>query len=365
MLENIKPSKWLNKFVCYFSGRFYRLDNKLGFEANDASQHIIVVAKSYYTEQWQSFPAISKSELKKILELNLSVNGKASIQRVYKNSEIDGFDVKTISFNNDLLKLIGNGKLLIPETELIAKFLLTNDVVALEVESPRGKLFISENQNRVTSALHGGLLNSLTKYKLSAGVSDTAESKKLSIEAYANTLLNCFNSTSPQELLQISYFDVKSLFTKKQLHLLYWAPIATASVFTLGTLVFSQLQLSSLESELKNHGDLVGNLLNTQNQIQQNFELAGAIGAELQLTQNFYEYWDIVYHLVEEGMFVQQFIKRDEFYRIRGKADDASKILERLSKIKNVENASFEGVVRKSRGQDAFVLQFNIEKGVS
>ncbi|WP_372767923.1 hypothetical protein [Pseudoalteromonas sp.] len=362
LFKNIIPNKLLSKFICYFAGRYYRLDTSNGFVNCDKASRIVVVSKKYYQETWKTYPAISKSELRKLLQLTRSSsNARALVEKIYDNDSVDGFDVKTIQFSKELDEHVSAGAILIPETELMSKILGLEGDIAFEVDSPSGQFFIAQKQNRVISAFSGGLLTTFYHFYLSAGIANTVKCKKLSQKEYAKALLQLTEGLSFREFIQETSFDIYKIFTKKQLHSLYLFPASTAVMITLAIYIYSHIQLSNLENKLEAHGDLVNSLLNTQTEIQENLSSANSIASSLLSVENYYSHWDIIYELVEEGMFVQQFIKRDDMFNVRGRAQDASKILEKLSKLDNVVNASFDGVVRKSRGEDAFVLQFRIE----
>jgi len=73
-----------------------------------------------------------------------------------------------------------------------------------------------------------------------------------------------------------------------------------------------------------------------------------------------HEHWSIIYETIKHKMHVQQFRKREGSYIIRGLADDASKVLTAINNLPQVSSASFQGVVRKSRGRDSFIIQFKL-----
>ena len=63
-------------------------------------------------------PKLQK-ELHQILALQKSNENKAAtIYKVLSNSAIDGYDIKKTTFDDSLISLVGEKRILVPETEL-------------------------------------------------------------------------------------------------------------------------------------------------------------------------------------------------------------------------------------------------------
>lgn len=335
------------------------------FKAVDSSNaKIVIVAKKHYRQLWQSYTSISKKELQQVLTLQKSTeNAAATIFQVVTNAAIDGYDVKRTIFDVQLLNELGEQRLLIPETELFSlqneqqEISTDNQVWLLSLETPVGLLFASFFADKCTSSYAKGLVSNIETYKLSSGLPGEITPTYINKQNYASFLFNCLAQQKIDHLYRKIAFNVKAWFKAKDLHLLYWTPLLTASVFYLLTNSYLWLQSYSIESDLAEQGSEVSLLLNNKHQQDQQSQLLKFLNSEFSKTATVHGHWSLVYQLVESGMVINRLSFSENLLSVRGKAPNASKTLTEISGSPYVNKASFKGAVSKSRGLESFVLE--------
>lgn len=332
------------------------------FKAIESSKaKVVIVAKTHYRQSWQSYTSVSKKELQQILSLQKSnENSAATIFQVVPNIAIDGFEVKKTTFDKTLLSELGEQRLLIPETELLSlqeDQIDNNQAWLSSLETPAGTLFVSCFADKNASSYAKGLISNIDAFKLSSGLPGEITPIYIDKQSYASFLFNCFTQKKIDQLYRKIALNVKAWFKTKDLHLLYWAPLLTASVFYLFTNSYLWLQSYNIESELKEQGSEVRQLLNNKVKQDQQSQLLNLLNKEFSKTTTVHEHWSLVYQLVESGMVINRLSFAENLISVRGMAPNASKVLTEIAKNPSVKSAGFKGAVRKSKGQDTFILE--------
>lgn len=359
--------KYLLKQLAYFANGWYVFEeqtakpepldaNKITFKAvNSSTAKLIVVAKAHYQETWQSYSSVSKKELKQIIALQKSnENPVATTFNIVENSTIDGFDVKKISFDEQLINDLGEQRILIPETELFQQ--VNSKPQVLSLMTPVGHLFASFFSDKSTSAYAKGLVANIETFKLSSGIPIEAENIHIDDVNYANFLFSQLIKQKIDVLFKKSAFNARTWFKVKDLHILYWAPLLTASLFYLASNSFLWFKGYSIESSLAAQSDEVKQLLSNKQKQDQQSNLLKLLNAEFSKTATVHHHWSIVYSLVESGMVIDRLTFSGNALEVRGKADKASLVLREISNSPLVASASFARAARKSRGQELFTL---------
>lgn len=342
----------LNRLGYYSNGVYAISENNLTPD-NSGKQSIIVVAKAHYSEAWQSFSSINKSELNKLLALKKKSNvNQQSIFQVIDNKSIDGFDVKTISFEPEILKMLGLTKILIPETELLHTE--TNQVV--EVDTPKGILFSSVVGNKVNSAYAQGIIANVNTYKFSAGLPNEAKVLQVNKAAFPAFILERLKQTSINKLMSKSLANPKTWIDPNQLHWFYGAPLLTALVFYGITNSYLAVQTYQLESSLADGSEKISALLTQKQEIDRKSELLTQLSKEFSTQALVHNHWSIIAKLLDEGATITRITYKNGELTVRGSADKASSVLANLAAYESVQSASFNGPVRSSRGSDVFVI---------
>lgn len=338
----------------YYSDGVYALNEKKLTADSSNKQSLIIVAKAHYTESWQTFSSINKSELKKLINLKKKADiHQTSIFQIVENKSIDGFDVKTTSFEPEIFKTLGLSKVLIPETELLHS--QTSQVI--EVQTPRGLLFSSVVGNKVNSAYAQGIMANLSTYKLSAGLPNNATVSQVSKDEFPAFLLERLLQTNVMALGAKSLTNPRSWVNTTQLHWLYGAPLLTALAFYGVTNSYLAIQTYLLESSLNDGGEQVSAILKQKQAIDKKSQLLAQLSGEFSAQSLTHHNWQIIAMLLDEGATLTRITYKEGQLTIRGIAEKASSVLAAIAKSTLVESASFNGPVRSSRGTDAFVMQ--------
>ncbi|WP_286265491.1 hypothetical protein [Thalassotalea atypica] len=343
----------LNKRIAYYSNSLLALEeNKFEAVEND-KKRIVIVAKTHYSERWQAFSAINKSELNKLLSLKKqSTELNNSIFQIIENKNIDGFDVKTIEFSPELMAKLGTANIYVPETELFHQGF---DSI-LEIETPIGTLFSSATGNKVNSAYAKGIVANIETYRLSAGLPSDKSVNKISTDEFPQFLQSCLHKLPLKEFPKKALISPKEWINLEKLHWLYAAPLLTALVFYVLTNSYLAFNIYSQEASLGAEGDRVSNVLMQKQEIDTKRALLNQLSTELADQKIAHNNWDIVYQIVEEGATLTRITYKKGELTVRGKTDKASTLLAMIAEHQGVASASFKGSVRKSGNQESFVI---------
>jgi len=351
---------WLFSRVGYVSEAFFEL-SKSALTETEKSKPVMIVSRQHYIETWQLYPALSLKELKSLLELQKQVNiGFSPIQQYFPNKEHDGFDVKTINFSSGLDSLLPPETMLIPETELFN--LINERRFVYDIETPKGRLFFAKTDMKGHSAYMKGMINSVTTFKMSIGLPDEIESKFFNNTEFLKLLKSGLLAHSLHKIKNIISYKMRLFIKPKVLHSLYWAPLLTALCFVITTNSYLIYKNNQLENNLIVKGSTVDELLDFKQQQDQHSSLIELLNSEIKTHQAVLPDWDILYQATLEGMEVHQFRKREGKIILRGIADNASQVLTAINNLQQVSSAVFDGVVRKSRGRDYFIIQLQLVK---
>lgn len=352
--------KLLAKQFGYVADRFYQFDLATSslIEAEHASK-LLVVSRQYYSETLETYSAISKKELESILKLKSDSHEQfPDVVVVLPNIQVDGFDVKRIHFHPKLLERLPVNTVLLPETELLVE--KNGQLSVSQFETPSGLLFAANTHGHVTSAYQKGVIRTIETFLLSVGLPNHLNVAVIDEKQFAGKLFQCLVSQKIDSIVSRCSYRVSSFVSIDKLHLLYWAPIATASMVILAMNGYYKFQNYSIEQQLEQHGETVNELLAKKNEQDTNSAFISLINEQLKGANLVHNDWEVVYQAANLGMFIQQFRKRDNIITMRGRAKDASEILKALNELERVTSAAFQGVVRKSRGEDSFVITLEV-----
>ncbi len=384
LLKQPLLKKSLLKQLAYYADGWYVFENKqtadgkdkcgiaeqYNFKVIDSSKaKIVIVAKIHYRQTSQSYTSVSKKELQQILTLQKSSeNSAATIYQVIANSAIDGYDIKKTTFDEALVNDLGEQRLLIPETELFTLpeeeegLFNTNPAWLMSIDTPAGTLFSSSFADNCTSSYAKGIFSNIVAFKLSAGLPSDILPAHIDKAIYPSFLFNCLVNKSIEQLYTKLAFNVKKWFKPQDLHLLYWAPLLTATAFYLLTNSYLWLQTSSIENALNEQGSEVSTLLNNKYQQDQQSQLLNLLNNEFSKTATVHEHWSLIYQLVESDMEISRISFAEKILTVRGRAPNASKVLASIAKKNYVNSAVFKGSVAKSRGKESFTLELTTNK---
>lgn len=358
LIDTLKNKTWLRRYACYFCGDLFDLSDN-GFLPSKGSKKVVIVARKYYSEGWKSYPSINIKELKALLKLQKNVASVTTQLQTYsKNNQNEGFDVKTINFDEQVIERFKRC-ILIPETELLAHHFINERSVA-EMLTPAGALFYTKVEGKTQSAYKQGLMSSVERFCLSIGVSHTVNIKQITQAQYATVLWDTLKGFPLSKVHKIAAFDLNANLNYKALHSLYLAPLACATIFILATNGYYMYKASSLEKEQLSYQSDVNELLTKKQNIDIAKLYVEQVTNELSKYPNVHSHWDIAYQAINEGMDIQQFSGKQYDIRMRGFAMSASKVLTEVSALTQLANAEFNGAVRKSGKRDYFIMDLKL-----
>lgn len=357
LIKILKNKAWLRRYVGYFNNDLFELTDN-GFVPSNSSKKIIIVARKYYSESWQTYPSISLKELKELLNLQKSIENTPGLQTYNKNQQQEGFDVKKISFDTHISEQF-KGCILIPETELLAHHFLTERAVA-EILTPGGTLFYTQVENKTQSAYKQGLMSSVERFSLSIGVSHTVNIKQITQAQYATVLWDTLKGFPLSKVYKIAALDLNANLNYKALHSLYLAPLACAAIFILATNGYYMYKANNLKQELLSYQSDVNELLTKKQNIDITKLYVEQVTNELRKYPNVHSQWDIAYQAINDGMDIQQFTGKQYSIRMRGFAVSASQVLTKMSNLPQLATAEFNGPVRKSGKKDYFIMDLKL-----
>lgn len=356
-LQKIKDKDWLRKYVGYFHEELLELQTQ-GFCVSQSGKKIVIVSRKWYREKWQTYSSVSQKELKDILKLQKSTGIFTGLQTFHKNSQQEGYDVKTIDFDEKVLNQFKNA-ILIPETELIAHHFAKQRAVS-EIETPNGILFHTVVDGKACSVYKQGLVSTAELFSLSVGAASSASFEKVALNEYSALLWNTLKNFPISKTNRIALFDFQSNINYKTVHSLYWAPLISAAVFVLVMNGYYLYQSNQLEQKLSQYQTGVSELLNKKQTADKAKTYIEQVSNEITQYPNLHSHWDIAYFAIEEGMDIQQFTGSHSLIRIRGFADSASKILTAMSNLPQLSSVEFNGPVRKSGVRDYFIMELRL-----
>lgn len=358
LIDTLKNKTWLRRYACYFCGDLFDLSDN-GFLPSKGSKKVVIVARKYYSEGWKSYPSINIKELKALLKLQKNVASVTTQLQTYsKNNQNEGFDVKTINFDEQVIERF-KGCILIPETELLAHYFLNERAVA-EILTPAGALFYTKVEGKTQSAYKHGLMSSIELFSLSIGVSHSVNKIQITNTQYAILLWNTLKKFPLTQIHKVAMFDLQKNINYKALHSLYLAPLACATLFILVCNAYYAYKSNDLKQELLSYQSDVNELLTKKQNIDIAKLYVEQVTNELSKYPNVHSHWDIAYQAINEGMDIQQFSGKQYDIRMRGFAMSASKVLTEVSALTQLANAEFSGAVRKSGKRDYFIMDLKL-----
>lgn len=353
-----KIKKWLlGRLGYYFNDMYSFSDNQLK-KASNKSTCVVIVAKCHYNESWQSFSSINKKDLMKVVQLKQSTELKTErIIQTFSNLNIDGFDVKTTTFEQGLHHKLGIKTILIPETELFN--VSSGATQVFQVETLAGILFSGGHGIKTMSSYAKGILTDIEMYKLSAGLSQNAQVTVIEQKNFSTFLVSQLLKQRIDYLTKKILFKPKSWVNIEKLHMLYLAPLLTALCFYLLSNGYLFTQSMSIEEKLTQGGEQINILLKQKQKYDQKSAMLNVLSIEFNNERLVHNYWNIIYQLIENGMIITRISYDKNQLSIRGNADKASDVLSDIAKNKQVKSAVFDGSVRKYNGRDDFILKIS------
>jgi hypothetical protein len=305
---------------------------------------------------------VNKKEVDKIISLKQSsIDGETKSSQVTKNESIDGYDVKTVTIDPIVINKLGKDKIYIAESELFTPK-ETNQL--LHIDTLAGKIFCSNISNKVKSSYAKGIVNNVETYKMSVGLSNDIETLAVEKPNFPSFLLSKLFKTPLVNLTKIASFDIKTWCNPIHFHLLYWGPLVTTLCFYLLLNGYFYFKTNNLEQKIGEGGQQISEIISQKRELDVNSSLLNTLSNEFN-HQNFtHNHWQVVDKLLMAGMKITGINFKENKLTIRGTADKASDVLQEISNYEQISSSEFQGPVRKSRGQDSFILNLQLKDSI-
>ncbi|WP_404341346.1 hypothetical protein [Pseudoalteromonas mariniglutinosa] len=328
-------------------------------DCNNFKPWLLIVARKHYSILHKSYPALSLTELKALLKISQQhQNTLKSLIEITINKEIDGFDVKTIIFDNEYATQLSQAWLLIPETEVLAQQL--TDKQLYELHTPVGLLFYSQSDFVSHSAYCGGLIHSITTYKHSIGVADDVTVNKIAQQHYLSFLAEQFSSLSVTQLPKIASFNKNNKVSPWQLHALYWGPLLSISLYLAVAVGWQWFSISQTEQAIASQSENANELLLQKQQLDQLNSKIALFNQHIANHPLALSDWEVVNSALSTGMIINRFSFRQGKLTLTGESANANATISEITKLSQVKSAIFTSGVRKYRGSERFEIEITL-----
>jgi len=354
----------LKKALCtlayYFDGklhRFYLDENQQvklksvdkALNNKEKTLPLLIVARQFYNEQAKTYPIESKSELRKLLALEIN-DKQLTKHHIWQQKDGQSF-VNVWRFN----PLVPSAYITLPESLLIA---LGNESEQVAEVKMNNSLFVGRHNGLIHSALSNAVINNCQRFSMSAGLINNQPVRDILPENLAEHLALSFNQGAMALLPSFSKTpsSIDYLLTLKKIILPFSLVFASYLILSSAYLTTKNY---TLQQALLEQTSEVSKALTQQQNFDRNSERYSALQQFLADKNNSAQLWLIMTELFEHARFTNIRIV-DGRYILRGSAEKATELLARISQFKMVNNATFDFPTRKSRGQETFVIGFSI-----
>ncbi|MDT0602812.1 hypothetical protein [Thalassotalea castellviae] len=347
----------LCRFAYYFDGNLNRFclgqNNELTFEKSDVTNStlpLVIVARSHYQELAKTYPIENKTELKKLLALELTEN-ELSFSKIADSKE-GQTSANIWHFHQSVPKAF----ITLPESLLLSLINQPGQIAQVEGNQT---LFVGQNNGVVHSAIANSMINSVPRFAMSTGVVNNDELNVFTASNLAMALASGIKASSFS--LFSSFVKLKSTFDKEIF--LKQAVVPFAVIFSSYLILSSSYLLGKqywLEQQLTSQSSEVNAVLAEQQLFDNNQQRFEQLTAFYQDKKNSAQLWLVLAELFEHANFSNFRIDNQRFV-LRGSTEQATDLLARVSNIAKVKDAKFDYPTRNSRGKDVFVISFIIE----
>jgi len=345
--------------TCYFDGELKRFKlNKQGALILIKAQHsqnnkqlIQIVDRPFYSEQAKGYPIDNKKELKKLLALE-SLEPHNSQNHIW-HSENGMSQVNSWQYSNEVPEAI----IRLPISLLLALAAKNNQVVQTFGEN---KFYLARSNKLIHSLPHSAVVNSSKRFAISAGIAQVELDKRIAEQNFALELALGFKKVLP---LLTSFFIMPKIENRFQLlkNIVLPFTLVFTSYLALSS-AYIMYQKNNLEQALANQGEKVSIALTQQNTFDKQFQRYTALQSFFEVKKTKSNIWLLMSDLYPYVTLSNVRLIGERFV-VRGKAPIATQILEKISNKDFVLDAKFDFPTRKYRGQEEFVISFELMNG--
>jgi hypothetical protein len=356
-LEQIKQAVISRFPLGYYNGTLYKIvygDNgEAKFELSKESfkPWVVIVSRDYYQESLENLAVTDQRELKAVLKLN---NNNEDFNSVYL--------VNTITDNQSYFnrwkfpKNLISAMVMLPEGLLLAKSESANTPIVVEDEEQESRVFVVASSNGLSSTKPTAVINSISRFCQSCGVSQQTPSTVISNKQLPTAFLNGLSNLSIKYwagFWQAPYQSFNFTNIKSSLVMAMACVVLYLSASS-GYLYWQQTQL---EQQLQQGKSEVSEALDIQDKRN---ELKLQVEGLSQVVVDFKSktvIWAILLPLFEEAKF-DNIRYQDGRFILRGSAPKATVLLSKLVEKNGVTDAQFDLPVTSNRARESFTISF-------
>ena len=368
---------YLKKIICafagYYNGQLYRFEltakGEIALKEDKTGQlkrksnkpMLVIVAREFYSEKAGDYPVIDRSELNKLLELELSALSINESQSTFyhcwqKNADKNNNQsrVNTWQFHSS----VPNAFLRLPETLLLA--LTLPELHIMHKVGNNKDVYVTHVNGLIHSLPKSTVVNSAGNFAIAVGVTQSQKVQVIKIEQLADKISQGLKKLT----LPILSSFIKATRVANRLQLVKNISLPFLLIFSCYLILSSSYLIykqHNLQQQLASQGSEVSTALEHQVTSDQKLARYSAFKKFLSQQTNHSSFLLIMADIFPTAKFTNIRVNNNR-YVIRGTAIKATKVLELLSKNKQVIDAKFDFPTQKNRGRENFVISFKLSK---
>jgi len=364
--------KILVKFAQYFDGtlRDFELtpqgqlqlsENNLNSDAKNNAKPLLIVSRNFYVESIKNYPITNKKELHKLLKLETSTLSNEEGNIFYHSWQANHdknnnqSQVNIWQLNND----VPNAFLRIPESLLLALALPTHTVMQKQANKD---VYITRINGLIHSLSESAIINSADTFAMSVGINQKTQKQVVPSAQLAEAFaLGIKKLTLP---ILASFIKAPKKVERLQLVKTISLPfILVFSAYLALTSAYIVYKKNNLQQQLASQSSNVSIALKQQVDSDEKLAQYDSLKIFLSKQTSHSSLWLIMSDLFPTAKFSNIRVNNSR-YVLRGSAIKATKVLELLSKHKQVQEAKFDFPTQKNRGRENFVISFKLVRMV-
>jgi hypothetical protein len=336
-------------------------------KTTSATGKIAILARNCYREQLQWYPITKRSDIAKLLQIQLvgagcpvlyvigaAVNGKTPVTYYYL----------------DKLPIAFTAWLYIPETLLLAANLNYGEILSYSNLDNSRTMFVAKAIGGVVSAYKGGVIQSSLQFALSQGMNllpqlsadDAGDDNILTGQQLGIALLT--QITSFYKLPLLGLINRKAINYESTVKSFISWGIPSALVFSLYLVIVTQLAsllVESNKSELVQAKVQANSILGQRQSILEMNERLLLLNKYSPSDDRLLQLWEVLSPLYQNGVVFQKVQKTAGKIILQVEATSASKVLGLLISQPGVSNAQFDSAVRRQGNIDEATISFTLK----
>ncbi|PHS21102.1 MAG: hypothetical protein COA85_13385 [Robiginitomaculum sp.] len=365
----------LKKIICafasYYNGKLYHFElttqNNIVLKEFSSEQlnkknnkcMLLIIAREFYIEKTGTYPIVDKRELNKLLKLETSLLSNNESQNTFHHCWQTNSDKNNNQSQVNIWQFktsVPNAFLRLPETLLFALTLSEQQIMHKTVNN-KG-VYITHINGLIHSLPQSSVVNSPDNFAMSVGVAQSQKVQVIKAEQLAEKMIIGLKKLTLPILS--SFIKAPQVANRLQLVknialpflLVFSCYLALSSAY----LIYEQ---HNLQQQFTNQSSEVSSALQQQVIFDKKLARYNAFKKFLSQQTSHSSFWLIMADIFPAAKFTNVRVNNNR-YVLRGTAIKATKVLELLSRNKQVIGAKFDFPTQKNRGRENFVISFKL-----